>query len=217
MATNITSAAVSGDRNTVLLGFDDAVSDPSETPWVFVFTPAGDGLPVVATRAELLSSVAVEVHVEQGLSGTAYTVTPTGFLDANGVAVEGSSVMAALEDNVPVRAEWDHGVLRALTRACAQECQRFAGRLATLTRFNYTEGDEDLYVESTLAWPPYGALFAGGRRFRFKAVGEDASRLRYVKEDVSLVDGIPERTLVVLDESAIPPDDDIPWTPQAEV
>ena len=211
MATSFLGATAL-DRHEVQLSFDDAVSDPAETPWAFAIGPDASGVDVVVADAVLTSTVLVTVHIETGMSpGEAYTITMDGFVDANGDAIVGFDSFVVPADNVVDRAEWPHGILEALTRAFGQEMQETGGRLTTISTFDYSENDTDLYVESVLGWPTRGAFFVNGRRFRFRGIGDDGRRILNVLADFSQETAIPRRSLVVLDFTSVEPDDFVAW------
>ena len=196
------------DRHTLVLTFDAPIENPSDNLFAFLVVPDATETPVTVVSAEISDSALVAtLHMETGMSpGGAYTVDLDGLLDATGspVVTTGALPFSVPSDDVEERAEWEHGLLRVITRAAGQEAQNTYGRLATLSRNDYDYGDRHLFVESTLGWPERGAFFLDGKRFFYRGTDVGACKLLNVKADFPDLDTIPYGSLVLLDASAVP-------------
>ena len=199
------------DRHTAVLTFDDPMADPADNLDSFSVVVDSIETDVSVTWAILSDSqIIVTLHLETGMSpGGTYAISIDGVLDALGAPVIwGAPVPVVVPaDDVLERAEWNHGLLRVITRACAQNIQEVLGRLATISREDYVEGSEHLLVESTIGWPDRGAFFVDGRRFRYRGVGDSGCKLMHVKADFPEMTAISRRSLVILDHTAVPEDD----------
>ena len=201
--------AVAIDRHTLRLGFDGLIAAVVPEMWRFVITPntTTNPTPVEAVSGEYVGTAALlDLQVETGMSpGEDYSLSLDDVPDALGANVTGGPIVFTTpSDLVEERAEWSHGLLRAMTRAFAEEIQYLRGRLATITTADFSPGTEEhLYVESTLGWPLAAALFVDGKRFRYKDVNDSGRRFMWLKGDQVWEDSIAAGAEVVLDVAAI--------------
>ena len=65
--------------------------------------------------------------------------------------------------------EWNHGLLRSITRAFAEEMQYIAGSPTTLLVQPLAFGDTSVFVESTLGFPDTGEFFVRDRSYGYTA------------------------------------------------
>ena len=198
----------SPDRYTAVLTFLLPIGPDSATLDAFIILPATTETPVSVTVVDVsVSALVVTLTVETGMTpGGIYDTDLDGLLDAVGVPIVSAVTIpfTVPSDDVEERAEWEHGLLRVLTRAAGQETQKTYGRLATLSRLDYDYGDAHLFVESTLGWPERGAFFLDGERFRYRGTDDGACKLLNVKADFPDLDTIPYGSLVLLDASVVP-------------
>lgn len=106
-------------------------------------------------------------------------------------------------DETTLRAEFPMGPLRVLTRAFAEEIQILGGVPMTLLTAPLAWNAWFAVVETTLGFPPAGAVFIGGRRYTYAS--KTNTQLRWLVADQNDGTEIPVRADVVLDVTAVLP------------
>ena len=72
--------------------------------------------------------------------------------------------------DVPASKEWSHGLLRSLTSTFGDAAQRYNGHPQTLSIASFWAGDNRLFVESTLGFPPSGVLIFDKKRYAYTSL-----------------------------------------------
>lgn len=143
--------------------------------------------------------------------GHTFTLTATNAAHSNGIAVTPKFVTFTVATSLaPVRptgspAEtFPIGMLDALTLAFGEVCQKFYGRPTTKLVEDSAKDATYLLVESTLAFPDEGSVFARGRRATY--TGKTDASLTGVVFDIPRNEAMPYGAEVALDVRSILPD-----------
>jgi len=197
-------ATITGISNITLEKAEVALSASPDSAavdkWTLVPVTAGASSSCVY-HAKLVGA-ACTVYFSPPLSPTAtYTLgvtTTTGSTDT-----ASSQNFAAPNTNRTLGAEWNHGVLRAWSRAVTQVIQEYAGIPATLSTQDLQNTETTLFVESTLGFPTEGYFYLGSDHYRYQGRGDAC--LTTITRDEDTVYTEPRRQVVYLDISEVWP------------
>lgn len=206
--TLISAVADSTNLHRIVCTFSQQVdSDDANDPNHWTVTPAAS--PAVAvdvvdavTAPGLLT---VEIWVEPPMSpGEGYNVRPSSIRNhssSSTFATTPALATAPLLDE-PESEEWEHGVLRAVTRAFAEELQSVGGTPTTILVADYKPGDVRMFCESLLGFPSSGSVFIGSKKFRY--TGKSAQALLEVYPEYEDGVAVPEKSVVYCNQADVP-------------
>lgn len=163
--------ALVADSLTVATVTFGAAVDPTtvKAPAWSVVAPAGaqpvDVVLVVVQPGALIATLYIAT---QFTPGKTYAFTVTGGKTALGAALNPATANCVVGPLAPkLGDEWPHGGLDALTQSAADEIQVFCGVPMTALLVDLHDDDTVAYVETTLAFPPSGAIYVRDRRYTY--------------------------------------------------
>ena len=100
--------------------------------------------------------------------------------------------------------EWNHGLLRAISRSAGQLIQEFVGKPETILVKDLMPGDRHIFVESTLGFPQSGYVLIGDREYKYES--KKPSSFRYITADETVfVTNTARQRVVVHTAKILPP------------
>jgi len=211
MAVSLLTALVS-DLNLVLVVFDglvDAsdVEDPVHWSIVPNATPA---VPVDVVESRYVDSYATStawIWIEPGMSpGRTYDIGAVEMRELGLSTFVTSATVAATAPLVDpdLSDEWQHGLIRTLTRAFAEELQHLGGTPTTILRQDYKPDDTSLFLESTLGFSSSGAVFIDRHKLTYTGKQDSGQVLTGVVQVYPDGMTIPARSVVSCDQESVP-------------
>ena len=185
-------SATASTRNLILVGLNAAEAN---TPDQWGVAAVGDAAEVdVVTATTDPGGLQVRLGVGPGMSpGETYTVTSGDIAGVQTCVCPNTA--PALSD------EWNHGMIRTLTRTFAEGVQELSGAPVTILLDDWTPGQTTVRVESTLGFPAAGSVLVDGKRIAYTSKGPMA--FKGCTSDTPPGVSIPTRTEAVCDVTAI--------------
>lgn len=190
MAGSITISAA--QKNSITIDFGENMTAGVTATTDYVFTAAAGYRAVYAESVTAVTGTQVykiKVFPEFDVPGT-YTVTCAPARDAGGAALStnnktfamtGHFVLAVpdgqinyVDSSTDAQSSGNYiGVLEALSLAFGESFQKTSGRPVTRLRRNYQLTDQAMLLETTLAFPATGYVYANGVKLKYSSKDTD--------------------------------------------
>jgi hypothetical protein len=196
------NSATASTLNKIIVGFNqanDSITAADVTPdkWTMVALNATTTQPVAAIGC-------IPGIVTGGFGASLFVATQMTPGGQYTVTFGGTTLSITAPNTTPTLGqEWNHGLLRSITRAFAEEIQYTAGAPVTLLVQPLGFGESSIFVESTLGFPNAGKLFIRNRLYTYTSK-TDVS-FTGTATTSSTLESFPKRTEVHCNVAAILP------------